>query len=208
MGNSWLSTCWGKRNNAGSRAGGFWCCGRSVAFVDVEEMERERQEGQALLRQMVLSSDDVDWQQVISKANELHAREQESLRKQSERQRRAFQQRQRRALRKRRKYDSIGSFSVNMLTYRMEPIDDDIVDTNDDDNNDNHDGDFGGILMVDTSKDRRDKLNYSHKSLRSMASTTLEDASSDNLSSIPEIGGRRSSEEELEKIDEEDWATF
>ena len=85
-------------------------------------MERERKEGQALLRSMATGSNDkVDWQAIIKKAEELHKREQEWLRQQDSRERRLFVQRQRRALQKRRKYDSIGSFSINMLTYRTEP---------------------------------------------------------------------------------------
>jgi hypothetical protein len=84
-------------------------------------MERERKEGQALLRSMATGSNDkVDWQAIIKKAEELHKREQEWLRQQDSRERRLFVQRQRRALQKRRKYDSIGSFSINMLTYRTE----------------------------------------------------------------------------------------
>ena len=85
-------------------------------------MELERKEGQALLRSMATGSNDkVDWQAIIKKAEELHKREQEWLRQQDSHERRLFVQRQRRALQKRRKYDSIGSFSINMLTYRMEP---------------------------------------------------------------------------------------
>ena len=44
-------------------------------------LHRERTEGQALLRQMVLRSDDeqVDWDQVIAKAHQLHQREQALL---------------------------------------------------------------------------------------------------------------------------------
>ena len=85
-------------------------------------MEQERKEGQVLLRSMATGSNDkVDWQAIIKKAEELHKREQEWLRQQDSRERRLFVQRQRRALQKRRKYDSIGSFSINMLTYRTEP---------------------------------------------------------------------------------------
>jgi hypothetical protein len=93
------------------------------------QMELEREEGQALLREMVLTTNNngettatnnnnIDWAAVIAKANELHAREQEYLRKQSPRERKRFAKRQRRALQKRKQYDAVGSFSVNMLTYR------------------------------------------------------------------------------------------
>lgn len=85
-------------------------------------MEQERKEGQALLRSMATGSNDkVDWQAIIKKAEELHKREQEWLRQHDSHERRLFVQRQRRALQKRRKYDSIGSFSINMLTYSTEP---------------------------------------------------------------------------------------
>jgi hypothetical protein len=89
---------------------------------DIElRMEEEREEGQALLRAMVTASDTVDWRAIIQKAEELHHREQDCLRQQDSRERRLFLQRQRCALQKRRKYDSIGSFSINLLTYRTEP---------------------------------------------------------------------------------------
>ena len=84
-------------------------------------MEHERKEGQALLKSMATGSKDtIDWQAIIAKAHELHQREQEWLRQEDSRERRLFVQRQRRALQKRRKYDSIGNFSINLLTYRTE----------------------------------------------------------------------------------------
>lgn len=86
---------------------------------EARTMEQEREEGQALLRSMVLSSSEVDWAAVIAKANELHTKEEAWLRKRNRRQRRVFRRLQKRALTKRRKYDSSGSFSVNMLTFRM-----------------------------------------------------------------------------------------
>jgi len=85
-------------------------------------LEQERHEGQALLRDMA-ACEKVDWQAIIAKAQELHAREQLFLSLNGGYERRVFVQRQRRALQQRRKYDVIGSFSVNMLTYRMEPGD-------------------------------------------------------------------------------------
>ncbi|KAI2497198.1 hypothetical protein MHU86_17292 [Fragilaria crotonensis] len=106
----------------------YFCCCRSIAARQAEKkarllcMERERKEGQALLRSMATGSNDkVDWQAIIKKAEELHKREQEWLRQHDSHERRLFVQRQRRALQKRRKYDSIGSFSINMLTYSTEP---------------------------------------------------------------------------------------
>lgn len=94
------------------------CCHQEAPSVTKERLEQERQEGQALLRAMA-EGDTVDWHAIIVKADELHAREQEYLRIRqcSSRDRRKFQ---RKALQKRRKYDMIGSFSVNMLTYRMD----------------------------------------------------------------------------------------
>jgi hypothetical protein len=88
----------------------FCCCKVFDNDSMVRRMEREREEGQALLRSMV-SSAKVDWKAVIAKAGELHVREQECIQKN----RRFFQ---RKALQQRRKYDRIGSFSVNMLTYK------------------------------------------------------------------------------------------
>ena len=86
---------------------------------DALAMEQEREEGQALLRSMVLSSSEVDWAAVIAKANELHTKEQAWLTKRNRRQGRMFRTLEKRALIKRRKYDSSGSFSVNLLTFRM-----------------------------------------------------------------------------------------
>uniref|UniRef100_A0A7S1UP92 Uncharacterized protein n=1 Tax=Grammatophora oceanica TaxID=210454 RepID=A0A7S1UP92_9STRA len=100
------------------------CLGRSDSrYAAKRLMDEEREEGQALLRSMITSpgtsADDVDWAAVIAKANELHCREQEWLRKQDRKDRRLFHQRQRKALQKRKRFDAIGSFSVNLLTYRM-----------------------------------------------------------------------------------------
>lgn len=96
--------------------------GNALVFHFKDEaraIEHEREEGQALLREMVLSSSTVDWAAVIAKANELHTKEQEWIRQHNRRERRMFRRVQRRALLKRRRYDSCGSFSVNMLTFRV-----------------------------------------------------------------------------------------
>jgi len=85
---------------------------------EIARMEQEREEGQALLRSMVVSSEEVDWAAVIAKANELHRKEQLYLQHKNRRQRRLLERVQKRALQKRRRVDSIGSFSVNMLTFR------------------------------------------------------------------------------------------
>jgi hypothetical protein len=85
-------------------------------------MDRERKEGQELLRSMASEPKDrVDWEGIIRKAEELHQKEQVWLREQDPRARRRYLQAQRRALQVRRKYDSIGSFSINLLTYTSEP---------------------------------------------------------------------------------------
>ena len=85
-------------------------------------MELERKEGQELLRSMASGSKDgVDWEGIIRKAGELHHKEQAWLREKDPRERRRYLQAQRRALQVRRKYDSIGSFSINLLTYSSEP---------------------------------------------------------------------------------------
>jgi glutamate-1-semialdehyde aminotransferase len=86
---------------------------------EIARLEQEREQGQALLRSMVVSSsDDVDWAAVIAKANELHRKEQLYLSRKNRRQRKMLDKLQKRALIKRRRHDSIGSFSVNMLTFR------------------------------------------------------------------------------------------
>lgn len=90
-------------------------CRNAAADSKIRQMEQEREEGQALLRRMVVSSSEVDWAAVIAKANELHAKEQAWLQSKNRRQRLKLQKR---ALQKRKRHDSIGSFSVNMLTFR------------------------------------------------------------------------------------------
>lgn len=85
---------------------------------EIARIEQEREQGQALLRSMVVSSSDVDWAAVIAKANELHRKEQLYLNRKNKRQRKMLDKLQKRALSKRRRHDSIGSFSVNMLTFR------------------------------------------------------------------------------------------
>eukprot|EP00540_Astrosyne_radiata_P011432 CAMPEP_0116854202 /NCGR_PEP_ID=MMETSP0418-20121206/18435_1 /TAXON_ID=1158023 /ORGANISM="Astrosyne radiata, Strain 13vi08-1A" /LENGTH=214 /DNA_ID=CAMNT_0004486885 /DNA_START=94 /DNA_END=738 /DNA_ORIENTATION=+ len=93
----------------------------STSQQQQQQMEKERKEGQELLRTMVTCpTDQIDWEAVIAKANELHQREQEHLRRSTGRRaRRIWIRSQRRALARRKRYDTIGSFSVNMLTYRM-----------------------------------------------------------------------------------------
>lgn len=78
-------------------------------------LENERREGRALLREMVVKSDDLDWEKVIKKADELHRKHESKI----TRKERKWQKREsRKALMERRKVDAIGSFSVNLLTMR------------------------------------------------------------------------------------------
>lgn len=79
--------------------------------------ERERERGQALLRTMVTSKKDVDWQAVIAKAQELHAREQALIRLQKNRDTASSRRKYKRERARRKKTDSLGSFSVNILSY-------------------------------------------------------------------------------------------
>jgi hypothetical protein len=111
-------------NSSASPSSLLCCLGQRKNKQDAfREMEMQREEGQALLRSMVVSSSEaVDWAAVIAKANELHRQEQAWLRKQTQRDRRVFRKRQQKALRQRRRFDSIGSFSVNLLTYRMADV--------------------------------------------------------------------------------------
>ena len=78
-------------------------------------MEQDRREGKALLREMVVKSDDVDWDAVIRQADFLHKKEQERLQKREHRWRK---NQKKKALGRRKKYDAVGSFSVNLLTMR------------------------------------------------------------------------------------------
>jgi hypothetical protein len=147
-------------------------------------MEQEREEGQALLREMVLSSSEVDWAAVIAKANELHSREEAWLKKRNRRQRQVFHRLQRRALSKRRKYDASGSFSVNMLTFRIS----------------DHDGD------TDTDNKRTMKKRAAREKREA---TSVETASHDDLSygsglSADGWGLPRSLDEGMEPIAEDD----
>ncbi|KAL7557260.1 hypothetical protein ACA910_001791 [Epithemia clementina (nom. ined.)] len=95
---------------------------RSAATTPAEEeqdllqkLEQDRREGRALLRRIVVKSDDVDWKSVIAKADSLHQKQQEKLKQQEQRNRR---REKKRALDLRKKYDAAGSFSVNLLTMK------------------------------------------------------------------------------------------
>ena len=119
---------------------------------ELARIEQEREEGQALLRRMVVSSEEVDWAAVIQKANELHRKEQVYLQSKNKRQRKLLEKLQRRALSKRKRHDSIGSFSVNMLTFRKTAMDTtktsgSISNTSRDDHS--HDGSYGSGLSMD-----------------------------------------------------------
>ena len=82
----------------------------------LSRLEQERREGRALLREMVVKSDDLDWERVIRKADELHRKQEQKIMK---RERRWRQRETRKVLDQRRKIDATGSFSVNLLTMRL-----------------------------------------------------------------------------------------
>jgi predicted protein tyrosine phosphatase len=79
-------------------------------------MEQERTEGRALLQRIVLKSDDVDWETIIVQADFFHQREEKQLKKrlQSWRRKQTLQ-----ALDRRRRYDSAGPLSVNLLAMSI-----------------------------------------------------------------------------------------
>lgn len=104
------------------------------ASTDDSSMDRQREEGQRRLRELVVSganAGDIDWKSIIALAEELHRKEQELLRSYSvgknasDKPRRNISRRQaffekrrrRRELLRRRKLESVGSFSVNILNY-------------------------------------------------------------------------------------------
>ena len=82
-----------------------------------EEFNEFRERGQAILRELLSSNNNtkIDWAEVIKTANDLHTQEQAWLKYQSRKERYKFQKR---ALDRRKKYESTGSFSMNLLTYR------------------------------------------------------------------------------------------
>eukprot|EP00977_Amphora_coffeiformis_P017637 scaffold5833_cov165-Amphora_coffeaeformis.AAC.11 len=82
----------------------------------LSRLEQERREGRALLREMVVKSDDLDWEKVIKKAEELHRGQEKKLMK---KERRWRQRETRKVLDQRRKVDAVGSFSVNLLTMKV-----------------------------------------------------------------------------------------
>lgn len=154
------------------------CMMRQRVSLADRTMEQERQEGQVQLRGMVLHPNQVDWSAVIAKANELHTKEQLWLRKQNKRQRQRFLKQQRRALQQRRQYDAIGSFSVNMLTYRTRMEDDSDVNHN---------------------EYKRQHSPKSHKT----ATSTLLDETQSNGSSFKSLVMTKSHEDGMEPIDEQ-----
>lgn len=90
----------------------------------LSKLEQERREGRALLREMVVKSDDLDWERVIKKADELHRNQEKKLMKKERKWRRRETQK---ALDQRRKVDAVGSFSVNLLTMKMSEEDNSAV---------------------------------------------------------------------------------
>jgi predicted protein tyrosine phosphatase len=79
-------------------------------------LEQERTEGRALLQRIVLKSDDIDWESIIVQADFFHQREEQQLQKRvrSWRRKQTLQ-----ALDRRRRYDSAGPFSVNLLAMSI-----------------------------------------------------------------------------------------
>jgi len=76
------------------------------------KMEQDRREGRALLRRMVIKSDDEDWKAVIDQADSLKKKKDKIIKKQEKRWRRQTKK-------QRKKYDATGSFSVNLLTMKQ-----------------------------------------------------------------------------------------
>jgi hypothetical protein len=93
---------------------------KSLAGVRDEEwlthLEQERTEGGSLLKRIVLKSDDVDWETIIVQADFFHQREEQQLQKRLLRWRR---KQTLQALDRRRRYDSAGPFSVNLLAMSI-----------------------------------------------------------------------------------------
>jgi hypothetical protein len=87
-----------------------------------KKLQQEREEGQAQLRAMILNEEHIDWEAVIAKADALHRREQAWLKRRSRRERIWFRKKQRQALQRRRRHDAIGSFKMNLITYRLTDI--------------------------------------------------------------------------------------
>ena len=108
-------------------------------------MEQQREDGQNKLRELVISganAGDIDWKSIIALAEDLHRKEQQLLksykdkrlgggsadysnkrsgRKNISRRQAFFEKRRRkRELSRRRKLESVGSFSVNLLKYGVE----------------------------------------------------------------------------------------
>jgi predicted protein tyrosine phosphatase len=80
------------------------------------QLEQERAGGRALLKRIVLKSDDVDWETVIIQADFFHQREEQQLRKRL----RSWRKKQTLlALERRRRYESAGPFSVNLLAVSL-----------------------------------------------------------------------------------------
>jgi predicted protein tyrosine phosphatase len=92
-------------------------CKKSFSELNDEEwykqMERDRNEGRALLKKIVLKSDDVDWESIIVQAEFFYQREKKQLKKRVRKWRR---KQTLQALDRRRRYEAAGSFSVNLLT--------------------------------------------------------------------------------------------
>ncbi|KAL7536605.1 hypothetical protein ACHAXR_007285 [Thalassiosira sp. AJA248-18] len=99
-------------------------------------LEQQREEGQRRLRQLVISganAGDIDWKSIITLAEDLHQKEQQLLRSYNDqrfgsggnstrtnisRRQAFFEKRQKRKeIARRRKLESVGSFSVNLLAY-------------------------------------------------------------------------------------------
>jgi hypothetical protein len=87
-----------------------------------KKLQQEREEYQAQLRAMILNEDVIDWEAVISKADALHRREQAWLKRRSRGERIWLRKKQRQALQRRRQHDAIGSFKMNLITYRLADI--------------------------------------------------------------------------------------
>eukprot|EP00527_Entomoneis_sp_CCMP2396_P003866 CAMPEP_0198145438 /NCGR_PEP_ID=MMETSP1443-20131203/23467_1 /TAXON_ID=186043 /ORGANISM="Entomoneis sp., Strain CCMP2396" /LENGTH=170 /DNA_ID=CAMNT_0043809091 /DNA_START=46 /DNA_END=558 /DNA_ORIENTATION=- len=76
------------------------------------KMEQDRREGKALLRRMVIKSDDEDWKAVMEQADS-------SKQKQREKEKKLERRWRHQKTKERKKFDAQGSFSINLLTMKQ-----------------------------------------------------------------------------------------
>jgi hypothetical protein len=146
----------------GNSCKGYGCMLDDEAWF--KQLEGQRQEGKALLKGLVVKSDDIDWDTVIKKAELLHRRDQRQVARRERHQKRMSRikvlkrKKSEKKGNKKKAYETVGIYSINLMMLQQ-----------DDHPNEQH---FGVSNSVDNSGDSTSESTVNEPLLRHTISST------------------------------------